>query len=508
MQIAWATIGGVFVVLASGTITACDVHGDCFDDSSESLSLDEAEPREPLSLIQLPRNITPPTQAHAAAPTVSSEVLDANTTTSVTLLGTVGFIMVIFYMVNSPIQLIAANAWRMMSSTVSIFCAVLTYGAASRAINATFGLVVVDGPPTTTLIISSAVQLLVWWIFVTMILFFAKGSLLHLKGYGTIGGHIMGFAAIHVCGQVATMRYFTGSPSMTLIVIGIYFVAIPLVFLPTILLRHMIAASTDTAVVSAWHDQSKDTAVDFVCMGGSFLFSMWIRFLILGHVPSIEAESTSHSTHHALVLAGVGGGLLVFGALLIKLHHWSNLDGLFDFLSTMTSLTAAFCLIFSAHWYVFAPLHGNSMIARTGIALVCSLVAVAFVLLGALLIGCLHCDPRPLRGAFSGLSLAVGLSWEKVFDASLEGLGGLGASTTDITMSMVVLVLVVFPAWMVYMLPKADFDLQKAMSKCLAKGSLPLSAVFCDHNLYDDALPSRTTAETMARSTCTCCVQQ
>merc|ERR1719235_855442 len=105
---------------------------------------------------------------------------------------------------------------------------------------------------------------------------------------------------------------------------------------------------------------------------------------------------------------------------------------------------------------------------------------------------------KAARAAVSALALAVGLAWEKVFDAAMDAVGDMvskNITTTDHTIPLSELVqifftyfylLIVFPAWMMYILPKTDPDIQKKMSKALADGPLPCRACFCDSDLYDD----------------------
>merc|ERR1711971_1226929 len=98
-------------------------------------------------------------------------------------------------MVNAHHRLIVDSTWSMLSSTLSIFCAVLTNQFVNTIFKHLWQLKHSDDglPPTLKHISSSVVQLIIWWFSVVFSLFLLKGSSLHLKGFGTIFGHILGF---------------------------------------------------------------------------------------------------------------------------------------------------------------------------------------------------------------------------------------------------------------------------------------------------------------------------
>merc|ERR1719271_1299498 len=74
-----------------------------------------------------------------------------------------------------------------------------------------------------------------------------------------------------------------------------------------------------------------------------------------------------------------------------------------------------------------------------------------------------------IRGEFTAVGLAVGLSWEHLFDRALEDAGEFveGARAHELWVAFLtfVLVLIVFPAWAVYMLPQHDPELRQEYGK-------------------------------------------
>lgn len=417
-----------------------------------------------------------------------------DTTTSITLLGSMAFIMAIFYLVRSSSVIMAETAWSMVSTMVSIFASVLLHGGVHKLV---IMLTIGEGEgeegeeeeygtriPGVGDVFISAVQMFIWWIIVLTVLFTTRTSLLHLKAYGLIGGHILGFAAIDTFGQIASMATFRESHTMTLAVIGMYILVLPLMcYLPQKLMKNMMDYMVFKKVKEQWHEQSTDTAIDFFCMGASYLLSMWMRFFLAGNPPSMAGPTESGDLFHIEVMICVGMTCIILSGVLAWIHHWHGMDQYMDIASTLIAMTASWTLLFAADWTVF-DLLGVGMEARSCIALVFSFLAVLFVLASYAAIHYFDFNRRALRGMLTAVSLGVGLSWEKVFDESIEDLEGLGAGAGNIIVSQLILVIVVFPAWMLFMLPHADRKLTELLKDRLEECPLDMYMLWDDDELY------------------------
>jgi hypothetical protein len=286
--------------------------------------------------------------------------VSGNAAASVTLFGALALVMVLFYLTNSRNKVVSSQTWSMISMAVSIFSAVLTFSALDGIIKRLFKLQdASDGAPVSIGDVASlAFQMCFWWFIVVVVLFCQRSSLLHLKAYGTIGGHIMGFTAINLYGNVALMDTFNGNAWMTLVVMAIYLVTVPLVLMTSRLVhgcmqKQQLQSKEDD---DRWHDQSKDTGSDFFSMGLASLLCMWIRFLILGSAPSIEGEGI-HAQNTTFMLAAISLVLLVLAGSLTafshKLHeqkHPGMMATVVDVLTSVTALTAAFTMLSAANW--------------------------------------------------------------------------------------------------------------------------------------------------------------
>lgn len=431
---------------------------------------------------------------NATVPTMDDVKTELIGESALLLVGSIAFVMVLFYLVNSHVKTIVSHTWSMINLSVSIFSAVVSYNVVSKLIE--LGLETVDGSPGR--ILSRFLQLFGWWILVAGLLFCARDSPLHLLSHGTIGGHILGFAAIYLFGDICLSEFFKTSPWMVLLVIPIAWVTIVLLFSTTIICRTAIKDDEDGGI-DAWHDQSKDTGTDFLSMATAFLIVFFFRWLLIDPdgPPTIDGE-LGLAPSKGIYLLLLSTLFLFLSAIVAAAHH--HIPAFFmDFISTTVATSAAFLLIFGYMWRVGET--GSELFSQFKVAMLISIYAVAFLLLVVLFKT--HCMRENLKGGlggafdpiWTGIGLAVGLSWEKVFDASMDGFsdyvskqeGGneKGAKIIEI-LFMVVVILVVVPAWQVYILPKADDGLQKKMSNALSQGSLPLRAFCCDEDLYDD----------------------
>jgi hypothetical protein len=218
-----------------------------------------------------------------------------------------------------------------------------------------------------------------------------------------------------------------------------------------------------------WHEQSQDTGTDFCTLGMAFLLCTWIKFLIFGQLDPALADPVPGNPYtftHIALLFTVGICLLFVGGVFTVLGHISSLPEIvMDVLTTVFSTTAAMCLIDVFNWKLL-PTEPSEALGRMKVAFILSMIAVACVIsLGCMTTCCLAKHMRALRGAYTGLGIAVGSSWEKTFDASVDSLDGFGVSSHQKAIIGYALFWIVFPAWLVYILPKGDDELRKEIRK-------------------------------------------
>jgi hypothetical protein len=260
----------------------------------------------------------------------------------------------------------------------------------------------------------------------------------------------------------------------------------------------------DDEGIEHWHEQSKDTGTDFMSMATAFLLVFFFRWLIIGEPPKINGELGLDS-EEAWKLLALGFVFLGFSGAVAAAHHFLPEGFFLDYLNTTVAISAAFLLIFALMWKV-GDVGESEVTGQTLVAFILVFVAVFFMLfIAAIREHCLKSGTKALKAIETGLSLAVGLSWEKVFDVCMEGLGEYIEEKTDspqtgkiiIIILTIVIVGVVVPAWALYILPKASVEIQEEMSEALKAGPLPLRAILPggDRDLYNNEYDGVDSAE-------------
>lgn len=413
------------------------------------------------------------------------------------LIGSMAFVMVIFYLVNCRSELVSSTTWTMVNLAVSIFCAVLWYDGFNKVFNLIFEIEDTDDsgdPPGTSRIALRGFMLVAWWYFLLLVFFLCRNSALKLKGYSTVGGHILGFAAIYFFGDIALSEWFRTSCWKVWLVILLNFVVFAVLLGSSIIVKKCIQASdcADDEEIDRWHDTTTDTKNDWMSMASAFLIVFFLRWWVVGEPVSIDGE-LGGDPHEAGVLLGLGLLFLFLAGVLAVAHHMIP-NQLLDYVNSTVATSAAFLLIFGLMWKIGG--NGSSELSgQVYVAVTLSCVAMVFVL-GLAMLKHVNFHIKAARAALLAVALAVGLSWEKVFDAAMDAVGDMVSKETvppDEKKSELVQIFftffylfVVFPAWMLYILPKTDADIQKKMKRALSEGPLPCRAICCDEDLYDD----------------------
>mmetsp|Transcript_98072 Transcript_98072/g.169973 ORF Transcript_98072/g.169973 Transcript_98072/m.169973 type:complete len:610 (-) Transcript_98072:139-1968(-) len=407
----------------------------------------------------------------------------------ITILGCMSFIMSIFYLVNSTSQVVRRTAWDIVAGTASILVAVLLYNTVNKCINLATGREFEGAEGEEEKHHDGSIEdievfggmLLMWWCIVNAGLYACKSSLLHLRAFGDIGGHILGFAYINVFGTIAILPMCQKSHWMQLFVSIAFLTVFPVIHEIKVTLMKMFVsrAGVSEKISKQWHEQSCETLTDSFVMCGSFMLSLWIRFVISGYPAPLGTQRRKHSVDEMMNMCMVCVACFILAAVLTKFA------GEFaDVTSHMIAMTGAWVLLFLVHWLIYVDFK-NTFVGDTIVALTSSMLGCIFILIAFVLRRGLEFRRRSLRGALVGMAIAVGLSWEHVFDNSLESFEYNGVQAEHIIVAHVVLIILIAPAWMLYMLPNSDLELAEKLSGYLKTGNLPLSAIWSADDFYN-----------------------
>jgi len=136
---------------------------------------------------------------------------------------------------------------------------------------------------------------------------------------------------------------------------------------------------------------------------------------------------------------------------------------------------ASFCMLDALSWSVL-PGAPSEVASKLAVCIEISMIAMIVVVIVAIVDLFAKEAQLALKGAYVGLGLAVGVSWEKTFDAAVDGLDAFGFNEPRKALISFFLLAIVFPAWMLHMLTKSDPELRKIYQK----NPPPLWGVCCD----------------------------
>lgn len=324
---------------------------------------------------------------------------------------------------------------------------------------------------------------------------------IRFKSVATMFAHITGFAAITAGGCLQHMYPFNSSAAMRFLVPPLMFAGqlvvgrlirmIRLRMKAKILSDHEYAAlQVDGAQKSkasrmedvhwcleAWDDETYESELDVAGLCISFLLVQACRYAITGIMPNnlgIEEPSLVHPHSCTVWLVGIG---LLFAALCVvcvilhtcmpeKIEPGTIMSTARRMvLVSQTSFAMAFswCLFTASKWEIarqfpeFAP---NGVISRVLLAM--ELSAVAFVVIVMLdkladLESTGQVADRAIITIIGALSTLVGFSFEQSFDGAVEALADLCFKQQTMLAELVLataVVIIVYPAWRMYILRK------------------------------------------------------
>lgn len=404
---------------------------------------------------------------------------------SVMLMGSIGFQMLMFYLVNWPDRDIQRYSWQVISQTISIFCAVLLFQGCNGMVEEKL----IKGSSELVEVGIDMAQMIFWLVCMQVVLAITSGALnewlgavddmekveLNVKSWSVLFSHVAGFAAINAWGSLQ-QKFLNANPWQALLVVPLGSAGLFLLYHIFDLIREKIAHMDDgekDEYEEKWDEETEEAENDVAGLCMSFLTVQAIRFGISGFMPNQEgiepwAVAISHSPHQCHLL--IGSGLIFFILTLAMLNLtriWEvpeRLDRLIDILNNYLTFGLSWCLFYGVRWRICAThfTHENALL-MVAIALFLSGVSFLFIfvldkvednhLFGE--------DSEIAEGAtekmITGLGILIGFSWEQSFDTAVdvvaEGLRHDCPPTISKMLMSICLVVIVFPAWRIYILP-------------------------------------------------------
>lgn len=384
-------------------------------------------------------------------------------------------LMVVFYLVNSPVVGIKVATWRVLNMTTSIFVAVMAYGAVKETIKHVFE------PTTKGMIVITLCLFIFSFVGTHAVLFKLKGGdEIQLKAAATILAHISGFAAMYGFADAREIELSEalnerGLPAIiALILVSGTLIAVLAYGMDMVMNRVVSDDDEVTEEEERWIDVCQETDDDVFCLAISFLATLLIQMLIRGrgrpyepgHVGHVTAKDTSIlftvSFGFALVVAGIAVAMnAAQESLTSPLAKRAMVNALH-----LSSMIMAWCFLFWAEWQIYQwgwdhTIMGGCLVVATFM----TFFSFFFVFILQEIAGKMRGSNKMTHRAMNSIELAlgvlVGFSWERAFDVGFEEIEQeLHANHEQhcglwVLLMSLVLVAIVAPAWRLYMLPKA-----------------------------------------------------
>lgn len=425
----------------------------------------------------------------------------ANQGISIMLLGSVGFMMGIFYLVNFKDEDIIKYTWQVISSTISIFSAVLLFQAVNGVVEE---YVMGEGVSIEVKLLVAVVHMLVWFALLQFVLAWISGAIgraiekdteefermeLDLKCWAVLFGHITGFAAINAFAILQQM--VPRNLLATFLVAPLAWLSVYSLGLGTDAMRKIVALSDDGVedeCEKKWDEETKETEDDIIGLAVSFIFAQTLRYFISGELPDAEGNEpdamlSAHSNSEVLSLVGISvlfTAANVARTILIKGRAPGRLT---PQMRNIVMMDFAWCFFFSADWWIstnfFAKEHG--MIKEVILALFVTAVAFTMIFFLDTLADKFKKSAsdvdQALRAIVQAYGILIGFSWEKAFDVAVEEctefLDFMNAAVAKLMLA-IILAAVVIPAWRMHILPnimdmEAEEEMEEAEKKELEK---------------------------------------
>eukprot|EP00425_Heterocapsa_triquetra_P039720 CAMPEP_0195074700 /NCGR_PEP_ID=MMETSP0448-20130528/17741_1 /TAXON_ID=66468 /ORGANISM="Heterocapsa triquestra, Strain CCMP 448" /LENGTH=603 /DNA_ID=CAMNT_0040106989 /DNA_START=61 /DNA_END=1869 /DNA_ORIENTATION=- len=442
-----------------------------------------------------PSNVLAAALAAACAVLAAGEEAEApvsklNLGIGVMLLGSIGFMMGLFYLVNHSDKDIKMYSWRVICSTISIFTAVLMFQAVDSVLKAYVLTEAFEAHPVLTNFCIS----LGWFSVLQVFLAYVSRCLpspcpsrcfpplsleghereegletieLDMKCWAVLLGHITGFSSI--AAWCSLQQQFKDSLMGSLLVLPLAAVLLWCLFNVMNFGREWYIALGDGVkekTEEMWDDETEETEDDVFGLTLSFLAVQCIRFAVHGRLPNAEGNLPDEFEipgFEMIVLAVIG--TLFAGAIFLRsvMGVGGTEEGrVSDWIRLVCNFVFSWCIMFGIDEYLAKEgLGGESSGAMGKVILAMVITCLAFALIFALdtladLDSTSAKVDKSIRSLVGALGILVGFSWEDCFDVAVANVAAkvdfIPDAITKLLLSLVLSALVL-PAWRWYILP-------------------------------------------------------
>jgi len=402
---------------------------------------------------------------HGKYPSTTSTVI------ALMLVGMMAMGMSIFYLVNYPDEDIQQVTWTILSSTISLFCAVLIFSALKAVMGICLGEKVGQdhhAAPDKTTIVFSFVHFILTFVLNQILMVLNKEHHFRLKAWATIGGHMTAFAAIESFGNVYHYSFSENWQGGTIIIALASVVMYTMAALASYVREGFLPKSEHHQ--ESFREECDEAGSEYISLTIGLLNSLLVRHFITGNLPPIHGSPRNKTPSEIWQLFGWSASFSVMLVLFAYsardlLHSKTSAAGWANLFQYILSMSAGWCLLSWGQWLFWSSVgetmgEADKMQARMIMAIAFSALVFSSIFIFDF-IADHYATQSGLRALISTMALLLGLAWEAVFTLSIESISGhyIHNPTQYIWCELgltFVLCGVVLPAWVLYFVPKAE----------------------------------------------------
>jgi len=399
------------------------------------------------------------------------------------LLGSVIFIMTLFYLVNYRDLDIQYYAWSVISSTIVIFASLFIFSGVHRVlVKARSSL----NLSHTKEIMFSYMSTMGWLCILKVVMLTIAGTNkvlmgmfgvgdkekrdLEMRSWATLMAHIVGFASLHAGVTWQQSEWCLVSTTRGLLVVPVHVLILYSADKLLELCVSRIVSNGDSEDMqdreNLYAQATSDTMRDIVSLSASFMVVQEIRFGLSGAMPNYEGVEEPQRTHPlmcSLALAGFGCifTLLVVIVVLVipRVRLKPHLQWALVVLQQSLAMGFAWSVFFASKWELkrlASHCNPNAMMPRVTLALAVSMAGLVLIffldfLYDLEMTG--DAADTAIKSIINSLGILVGFSWEQSFDGAVEVLSSEFEHPVKAHFAFASAVtIVIVPAWRTYIL--------------------------------------------------------
>jgi len=393
--------------------------------------------------------------------------------------------MILFYMTNHPDEDMRKYTYMIISSTISIFCAVLIFFSVQDGVHLLSKTTL--GHSLRGHVVVNFSVMVGWNVMLQIVLAWLSGvcaknyggrprpvesARLNLKCFAVLLAHITGFSSIHAWCSLQQLSFFSQSPFMAFSVVPLAVLGQYLIHEIFKLIRERVSLQDNEIdeYEEIWEEMTEDAENDVFALAVSFVIGQSFRYLFGGHLPNAEGIErheflVSHTPISMIQLLVTSWVMIACVFSLVFAAHAANdnkrLSRIVTVARGIASMSFAWTFFFSTKWF----LAGQEYIGRDQMMVtVVEAMAITFVAFGSISVLDKLADSectgdetdKAIIQVILSNGLLVGFAWEQSFDKAIEAISSNMHPAlrhhTKLGLAIFCVVLIV-PAWRLYLLP-------------------------------------------------------